>query len=632
MSILKYKSFSLNVLHRSLACSLAGVCVLASGNTLAQTETSDSDIIHSDTHIVTANRMALSIDETLASVKVITRQDIERQQSNSVQDVLSKLGNLSVVNNGGAGKTTSVFMRGAESDQVLVLIDGVKVGSATLGTTAFQFLSVDQIERIEIVKGPRSSLYGSEAIGGVIQIFTRRGEQEFTPSFTVTGGSDDYVKTTGGVAGSYQLNDQQSGWYNLSASFEETSGFDSCANITSDGCFADEPDKDGFKSAAFALNVGHQFSESTEASLSFSRTDNDNEYDGSFSNESDALIQVLSLSLKTDITKQWQSDFTVGRSWDESETFLNNTDAGEINTERDSFSWVNVFQIFTDHQLTWGADYQQDEVDSDVGYAVTDRDNKATFVQLQGQWQAHSYEMALRYDDNEQFGNETTGSLAWGYDLGAGYRVHSSYGTAFKAPSFNELYYPGFGNADLSPETSSTVEVGLHADLEALSWSVTWFQTHVDDLIVYDSNIFAPNNVDSARIKGLEMSVSSEINEWDLQADLAMLSAKDRSGTFNDGNDLPRRADQSLALHADRDFARFSTGMTLRAESDRFDDAANNDRLAGYVTLDLRAVYYVTDQIQVQGKIENAMDQSYETAQYYPQNNRSYYVTLAYRP
>ncbi len=238
--------------------------------------------------IVTATRTAQTADQTLASVTVITRAEIEQQQAQSVEDVLRGVPGLSLANSGGPGKATSVFLRGTNSDHVLVLIDGVKVGSATLGTTAFEELPIDQIDRIEIVRGPRSSLYGSEAIGGVIQIFTRKGGGPTTPYFSVGAGSYRTYNASAGVSGGGTR-----GWYNFSANDDHTAGINACKGSLTAGCFAIEPDKDGYRNASGTVRAGYRFDNGTEVDFHALRAQGSTAFDGSFVNAAQFAQQVV---------------------------------------------------------------------------------------------------------------------------------------------------------------------------------------------------------------------------------------------------------------------------------------------------------------------------------------------------
>ncbi|MDH5356867.1 MAG: TonB-dependent receptor plug domain-containing protein, partial [Gammaproteobacteria bacterium] len=356
----------------------------------------------SDPIIVTPTRTAQTVDETLASVTVITREEIEEQQASSVQDLLSAVPGISIVNSGGAGKSSSVFIRGTNSGHVLVLIDGAKVGSATLGTTPFQHIPVEQIEYIEIVRGPRSSLYGSEAIGGVIQIFTRKGGGETTPYFSMGAGSDDTFSTSAGVSGG-----GENSWFSIGTSSLQTNGFNSCPN-----CSPIDPDDDGYSNKSASLRAGYRFDSGLDLEISLLQSNNETITDGWSADELESEQRVLGSILRYAPGENWQISLQTARSNDDSDSFLNGVYSSTFNTERTTTSLQNDFSIARRHLLTIGIDNQDDEIASDTTYTETSRNNKSVFIQYQGKVSTHDLQIAVRKDDNEQFGSENTGSIA----------------------------------------------------------------------------------------------------------------------------------------------------------------------------------------------------------------------------
>ncbi|MGH8474469.1 MAG: TonB-dependent vitamin B12 receptor [Methylococcales bacterium] len=581
-----------------------------------------------DPVIVTATRTPRTADDTLASVSVIDREDIERQQAQSVQDLLRGLPGVGIANNGGLGKATSVFLRGTESDHVLVLIDGVKAGSASLGTTQFQNIPVEQIERIEVVRGPRSSLYGSEAIGGVIQIFTRKGGGGLKPFFSIGGGSFRTFNASAGISGG-----GEQGWFNLSGSGLDTAGFNACNGKPSPGgagCFTLEPDKDGFRNLSGSLRAGYHFENGLDVDAHALVASGKTKFDGTFVNESESLQGVFGGTLRYSPFEIWDITLTAGRSLDESDNFLNRTFQTRFDTARDSLFFQNDVSIAEDHLLTLGFDYQADRVDSTTAFTVRSRDNKGLFAQYQGSYASHDLQLSIRRDDNEQFGVRTTGGAAWAYELSEGLRFSASFGTAFKAPTFNELYFPGFGNPGLGPETSRSLEFGLIGKDSWGNWSLNVYETHVDDLIAFDSSRFAPANIDQALIRGLEATLNLRIVGWNLNTNLTLLDPENRSGGSNHGNVLPRRAEQSFRVDADRRFGDFQVGATIQGEGRRFDDLGNTRRLGGYSVVDLRGEYIFSKEWRLQARIVNLLDKNYETAAFFNQQRRSWFLTLRY--
>lgn len=582
---------------------------------------------------ITAGRTPQSNVDTLASVTVIDRAEIERRQARSVQEALRGVPGLGFSNNGGLGKATSVFLRGTESDHVLVLIDGIRVGSATLGTTSFQDIPIDQVERIEVVRGPRSSLYGADAIGGVIQIFTRKGGGAFTPRLSVGGGSHGTQDYSAGLSGGGGTR----GWFNVGGSHLETRGINACDGVPfppGGGCFVNEPDHDGYRNTGASLRAGYRLTDTLGVEGHYLRSEGENEFDGSVfaSNSTDFVQDVVGARLNWQALPFWTMSLSGGRSRDLSDNFFDGAFNGTFDTERRSASWQNDFALGARHRLTLGTDWLDDRVNGTTTYPVRSRDNAAGFGQYQGRFGEHDLTLAARHDDNQQFGGHTTGSLAWGYRLSPTLRLMASWGSAFKAPTFNELYFPFFGNPDLKPEESDSYELGLAGENAGVNWSVNAYQTKIDELIAFDSVTFGPANIDQARIRGLEAIASTQIAGWDVATNLSALDPENRGHSANRGNQLPRRAKLMARLDVDRAFGTWRVGTSVYGEGQRYDDLANMHALGGYVTLDLRTAYAVHRNWSLEGKLANLLDKDYRTARFFNQDGRNIMFTVRYAP
>ena len=284
--------------------------------------------------------------------------------------------------------------------------------------------------------------------------------------------------------------------------------------------------------------------------------------------------------------------------------------------------------------LTLGYDWQRDQVSSSTAFEQDSRRNQGWFAQYLGQAGQQDWQLSLRRDDNEQFGTHDTGSAAWGYALSDALRFSLGYGTAFKAPSFNELYYPGYGNPGLDAETSESFEAALTGEHDWGHWSINAYRTHVDDLIAYDSTLGpygGPNNIGKARIDGLELVLGSQWLGWDWSANATFIDAENRDHGSNAGNELPRRPQQSFNLDLDRRIGRFGLGATLHAEGRSYDDLANRNQVAGYATLDLRGEYWLTEEWRLQAKVTNLLDADYETALDYNQPGQAVFFSVRYQ-
>ena len=595
------------------------------------------------TVIVTATRTAQTADEVLSSVTVISREDIERRQARSVEDLLRGTQGISITNNGGPGKNTSVFMRGTESDHILVLIDGVRAGSATSGGAAYGNIPIEQIERIEIVRGPRSSLYGSEAIGGVIQIFTRKGGKEgFTPSFSIGGGSYGTFNGSAGLSGR-----SKRGWFNMNISGKNTNGFNSCSGKpypNGAGCFTNEPDRDGYQNVAGSFRAGYLFKNGLDIETNFMRSSGKVNYDGKYSNKSELVQQVFGGKARYSPFEFWKVTLAGGRSRENSRDFLGQGKnfKSRFDSRRDTITLQNDFTLNKSHLLTVGADYKNDTVSSSEDFEVTSRNNLGAFAQHQATVFKQDLELSIRYDENEQFGGNVTGGAGWGYTVTEWLRFTANVGTAFKAPTFNELYYPGgYSNANLRPEESVSYEFGTSGKIKQTNWAFNIYETQIHDLIANDAS-WVPQNINKVRIRGFEGMISTRIKKWQINTNLTLLDTQNKSSGINRGNILPRRAKESFRFDVNRKFDKFklfglsfnkyTIGTQLLVVGQRYDDLANTRKLDSYVKLDIRGEYTLNQNWRLQGRIENISNERYETASFYNQPGRNFFITLRYQP
>lgn len=577
-----------------------------------------------DAVVVTATRYPVTANESLASVTVINRIDIERSQARTLPEILRGVPGVDITTQGGYGKLTSVFLRGTNSSHVLVLVDGIKIGSATSGTTAWEFLPIAEIDRIEIVRGPRSSLYGSEAMGGVIQIFTRHGKGPSEPRAEVTVGSFHTNDINGGVSGG-----DEKTWYNLHAGHLATRGFNARQPVVEFGTPLNEPDRDGYDNRYANLRLGHRLDNGMEIELHKLRSEGTTEYDSSGNNEEDFVQDITGTKLLWQPVTGWNTSLQLGHSRDDRLDFRadHSVDSARFETVRRSFSWQNDFVIQTSQLLTLGYDALNDSVSSTTSFDKTSRNNRAIFGEYQNHFGAQDASISLRNDDNEQFGRYNTGNLGWGYALTERLRVIASYGTAFKAPTFNDLYYPGYSNPNLQPEKSKTTELGLKANDTNTRWAVQAFRTDVDHLIALDSS-YIPQNISRAVIKGLEGEAGVSLNAWKIAGGMTFLDPRDE----DTGKVLQYRSRRSAKLDIDRQFGQHEIGISLVAQGPRFNDAANATRIGGYTLLNLRAQRVLSKDWQLRARIENLLDKEYQTVQSYNSPRRGFYLTLGYQP
>jgi vitamin B12 transporter len=580
--------------------------------------------------VVTASRAPEPLAQTLATVTVITRADIERSQAQSAPELLARSAGVSLTNNGGLGKATSLLIRGAESDQNLVLIDGVRVGSTTLGTAALQDLPLEQIERIEIVRGPRSALYGADALGGVVQLFTRRPAQSsgWRPEFTVGAGSHGTQRGSFGIGSGGER-----AFFRAGLSYLDTDGTNSCAGFGAPvfvGCFTDEPDRDGYRNSSGSLRAGLTLGDATRLEAFGLYSEGRTEYDGSFGNVAEFDQLTTGVSVAQPLGERWTLRGQWGRAEDNTQNFGDGTLVARFDTTRNSGSLLVDARLASQLAFTGGIDYVDDRVASDTQFAATERTTAGGFAQLRWTPGRQEWVVSARFDDNEQFGSELTGSGSWGMALAPNWRITASGGTAFKAPTFNELYFPDFGNPNLQPETSLAFETSIRYSRESVRASLTVYENRIDDLIGFDSN-FTPVNIDQTRIRGIEAEAALQIRAVDVALLAEWADPENRSGALR-GNVLPRRPKERARVEISAPLGPLRIGAVGQFAGERFDNLSNTRRLGSYALLDLLGEWRVRPHLLLQARLANAFDRDYATAAFYPQPGREIYVTLRFTP
>ena len=592
--------------------------------------------------IVTGTRIPTQISESLSAVTLFQRADIERLQASDLFDLMSHVPGSSLVRNGGRGSSTSMSLRGNQSDHTLFLMDGVRIGSATTGGAALAAINLSTVQRIEIIRGPKSNLYGADAIGGVVNIITRKTELSRVLNVEAGFGSNGTQDTT-------ILLGANGDKYSLTAVVNhlDTDGIDNTESKA--GINGDD---DGFTKDSMAINYQYQVTDRALWKVTYNQNDTKADYDnncsiGSWPNSSpvdcdiysSGEVSALASTMDMNISEQWQTSFQIGHTLDEGSERARNIDlsttnnGGKFNTKKTEATWVNTLGLAAGQTLMLGLDYQKQEVDSSTVYNEESRENSAGFAQFQTQLGAVDTNLGIRYDDNEQFGSHTTASFLAGIDLSETLRLVGSFGEGFKAPTFNDLYYPGFGNASFVPEESKNIEIGLNADLGNVSATLALFNNNIENLIQYNSATFASDQTAEVEITGLEFNVNTEVSGWTLSLSGAVIDPENKSN----GKLLRRRAEQSMMFDAGTTLNGVAIGVSVRSESHRYDDAANTVRLGGYTTTAMRASYRINDNWLVKARVNNLTDKNYVTASSFSLGNymslgREAMITVAYTP
>ncbi|MFA9460439.1 TonB-dependent receptor domain-containing protein [Thiohalorhabdus methylotrophus] len=570
---------------------------------------------------VTATRTAQTVDDALAPVTIIDREDIEQSQAQDFQDLLRGRVGVGTSNQGGYGKQTNVYLRGTNPEHVQVLVDGVEMGSATAGRPAWEYLPLSQVERVEVVRGPRSSLYGSDAIGGIVQIFTKEGEPGIHPYVSAGAGSNRTRKARAGVSGA--AGDFH---YALNGGYFRTEGFDSL--------IGNEPDDDGYRNASGSLRIGYDPGGLLGVDASFLRAEGESEYDRAAGfggpNETEFVEQAANTTFTLRPAHIWTARLKLAESRDLQDNFSDGVAGDTFDTIRRQASLQNDLALGADQLLTLGADYQRDLVDSTNDFTEDARWNYGVFAQHQARFGSHDLTASVRRDENEAFGAHTTWNAAWGYQIDAVWRATASYGTGFREPTFNDLYYPDVGyfegNPDLEPEKSRSADIGLVATPDWGRVELHAFRTDIDDILVFSGTRM--QNLDEARITGAEVAVRTDLGPWRVSTDVTLLDPIDEET----GNLLPRRSRSSARIDARRTFGPVTAGAQWIAQGYRYDDASNDTRLPGYGLINLYGSVALGDSWKVNARVENLFDKDYQEIADYRTRGRYGVVELSYAP
>lgn len=529
--------------------------------------------------VVTASRQVESRSESSAASTVFTRADIDRLQPNSVTDLLRRVPGLSITTNGGLGSLSGISLRGTNVTQTLVLIDGQRIASASAGQASLEFISVDQIERIEVIRGPRSAIYGSDAIGGVVQIFTRQGRDGLDARVKLGVGSNQTFTRDLALSGG---NGQTR--FALGASLNETDGINRTTNSV-----GGDRDEDGYRNRAFNASLTHNFTDDVEAGIRLLEQTGSTEYDLLGDPEDDFSLSTAAAHVQWQVSSLWRTRLEVGHAEDRRDT-RSSVFPSSYDTYRDSASWLNNLSINDAHNLQLGLDWYEDRMRTDGAFTDDERYNQAAFAQYRFNGEQVSAELGMRHDDNEQFGSENTFNGALIFALSNNQQLVASYSEGFRAPTFNDLYNAWGSNPNLRPESSKSYELQWRGQFDTTTLQASAYRMDIDDLILLDS-FWIPQNISEARINGLELSAERDILGWYTVASATWLDPRDRST----GQLLPRRPKRLLSIDSDRQFGDFGIGFSLVANSTRYNDAANTQKLSGFGTLEVRGNWLMSD-------------------------------------
>jgi vitamin B12 transporter len=594
-----------------------------------------------DSIVITGTRTPTRVSQQLADVSVISRAQIDAATGRTLPELLAQQAGVQFWSNGGVGKVGSVSLRGLEARHTLLLVDGVRVGSATTGTPTWETVPLDSIERIEIVRGPLSGLYGSDAVGGVVQIFTRKGVPGLVANGSATVGSHRTAQLTAGVGAGQGPFDGA-----LQLSHSRTRGIS--ATNPSEPFDSYNADTDGFKQSSVTARLGWAFAPGWRADVNSLVSRGTTQLDDGVvtegatgaSNDAKASVRAQLLGLQVAGTVMnapagpWRTALRASRGTDVYDTLASASPYGELGaytTVQQQLAWENTVATPVGTALLLLERLQQRVSKPGDPYDVSQRTVTSLALGLDGSAGVHSWQASLRRDNNSQFGRPTTGSAAYGLELVPGLRAGLSWGSSFVAPSFNQLYYPGFSNPALQPETGLQREASLRWQTAGNWGAVTTRVAYVDNRIRgFISSGPQPTNLPRTRIDGLTASVDAQLGAWALVASADSFNPVNTTPGARQGKLLPNRVQDSARLAADHTAGAWKLGATLAAHDERYADSANTTRLGGYATLDLRADWALARAWALGLRLNNAGGKTYETLQGYNQPGRELMVSLRY--
>ncbi len=572
--------------------------------------------------VITANRYAVPITQTQSAVTVLTEEDLKQYQDSDLGTLLSRLSGVTQVSTGSLGSTSNVLLRGTTSSQVVVLIDGVPQVSTSTGQTSFAGISLSNIERIEVVRGPVSSLYGANGIGGVIQVFTKSPDASEDDIY-VSGsyGSQNYHKLGAGFDFSTDKTRAAADIF-----YTGTDGFDS-TTLVSDS----NKDKDGFNQFSGNLSVDTQISDDVLLGINHVQSSSTADYDSACyagftptpcSNDIDWQTQTdlsnSSLSLDYDVSSNTHLSTRLGRYVDDSVNSDGDDSANDTQFKTTGYTATALVErSIGDVSAAVGIDIDTVELESTTDYDETERTNTGVFASLSTYAGDLGLQGSLRFDNNSAYDTYTTGTLGTSYLITDTLEVVGTAGTAFRAPSFNELYFPNYGDENVEPEESRSFELAIRQFTQGGEWRVSGYRIDTTNLIGSDPNTFTAANINEARILGLELDIAQKIGAFDLRFNTTLTDARD-----GDDERLNNRPEWTAFAALAYQYGPWLINTDLQSETGRI----NGDvALGDYAILGLGARYRWSEGSTLSARVDNALDEDYVTN--YDSFTDSYYNT-----
>lgn len=575
--------------------------------------------------VVTATRQEMRASELLSDVTVIDREEIDRNGQGTITELLARQPGIQTASSGGPGTSTSFYIRGSRPDQTKVLVDGIPINSVDLSGSPLRFVPLADVERIEILRGPAATLYGADALGGVIQIFTRRGSPGLRADGFVGYGSENTAQMSAGLSGGSEH------WrFRVQGNRQSSDSISARRNAINKDADKDSYENTGGSAAlSFLPAAGH------ELGFSYRRNEGKTYYDssngkGTFDSRVKFDSEQWQVFSKNRLADRWNSRLHYGEAVDYQNNFYSGAPVtGDwLRTHSKQLGWQNDIRLPLGTGLI-SAERLEQSVTPKTSFTA---DSEISINSLVAGWTAnhgiHRWQVSGRHDDHSSFGTANTYALAYGLQLARQWRAHVSYGTAFKAPSLYQLFDQFSGNPSLQPEKARNREAALIWDSGLHTVSATYYLNRVENLIDWSFSTFKYENVSQARLEGVTLAYQGRFDQWTLGATADFLDAR------NEDTDqrLGRRARQRATLSVLRQFGPFEVGGEWLAVGQRYNTNTETGPMGGYALVNLTGRYLIGKDWAIEGRVNNLFDRRYETVLGYGTLGLNAFVGIRYSP
>ena len=609
-------------------------------NVFADTELKTSDVF------VTATRTPIPKNNVIADTTTITEEEIKLAGSSSLSELLQRQPGIEISNNGGSGKVSTLLLRGTSSTHSVILLDGMRIDSATTGFTAIENIPLSQIERIEIVRGPSSSLYGQDAIGGVIQIFTKQGLNGFKPYLSYGYGKYDTSILQGGVRGG-----DEKTTYAINLSTQNSKGFSAFEPNPNSSANIFNIDDDSYSNRSASASLTHKINEKFNINFQYFLSQGKNKYDNRYANWYPTIDwkntqdqESFSGTFNAQLNHLWKSSLKLGRSVDdyvEKQRYISGNYRELDNvykTTQDQITWQNDILLPLGSLVLLYEKLDQKINVTDTSYSKKDRQNDAYMIGYNLNFNKHNYQVNLRKDFNSVYNDTSTGNIGYSYEVSPNWSFATSIGSAFRSPTFNYLYAGSSANPDLQPEKSKNFEASLRYKYDSDSFSLVTFKNKITDFIVSDSTTgYKPYNINTAEIFGATLSSAHFIDHFQIRTSFTLQSPSNEST----GKDLPRRSNFYGNLGLNYYVRDWNLGFEATGSGSRYNDAENLYKIPGYIKTNLFAEYQINQDFKMNARIDNVLDKNFTYAYEgnpnsdgfrYQTPSQNFFISLRYEP